>query len=120
MMASGFRRNVWSTPAGLSLILFVLILLVSSAPFVGELQSRINDTYIRLAPRPSSPSPVTLVLIDDDSLRQYGRWPWSRTLLAQLVHNAGIAGASIIAVDILLTEPQSPETDLPLRHAFDK
>ncbi len=119
-MNAGGRRSLLTTTAGLALSLFLLIVAASAIPLVSELQSRINDTFIRLAPRPSTPSSVVLVLVDDESLRQYGRWPWSRTRLAQLVRNVGSAGAGVIGIDVLLTEPQSTEADQELRKALDQ
>jgi signal transduction histidine kinase/CHASE2 domain-containing sensor protein len=59
-----------------------------------------------------------LVQIDEDSLRTYGRWPWSRTLLAELVNNLTEAGASVIGLDMLLSEPQSPEADRALSESL--
>ena len=120
MIATNPPRSIWSTTPGLSFLLFVVVILASAVPFVRELQSRVNDTYLQLGPKPSSFSPVVLVLIDDESLRQYGRWPWSRTLLAQLVRSVGKSGATIIGLDILLTEPQSAEADSALRDALDR
>ena len=61
---------------------------------------------------------MVLVLIDDESLQQYGRWPWSRELLAKVVHKIADDGASVIGLDILLSEPQSPPADLALQQAL--
>ena len=45
--------------------------------------------------------------------RSYGRWPWSRELLARLIDNL-TRHAGTIGLDILLSEPQSPTADLAL------
>ncbi|MDG2003613.1 MAG: adenylate/guanylate cyclase domain-containing protein, partial [Novosphingobium sp.] len=42
--------------------------------------------------------------IDDDSIRQYGQWPWPRTDIARLTLALGQAGASAIAFDIVFAE----------------
>jgi signal transduction histidine kinase/CHASE2 domain-containing sensor protein len=111
------RRN-WPRNLGLAALLFVSVLALSLISPIRESQVRIVDTYVRLAPPPKSPSKVVLVLIDDQSLQKYGRWPWPRTLLAQLTNRLADAGASAIGLDILLAEPQSPDADDALSAAL--
>ena len=109
----GWRRNV-----GLSLVLFFLVLALSAIPGIRDSQVRLTDSYFRLAPAPRQRSPVIVVLIDDQSLQKYGRWPWSRTLLARLTSNLSQAGAQVIGLDILLSEPQSQAADAALAAAL--
>ena len=59
-----------------------------------------------------------LVLIDDASLREYGRWPWSRELLGRLVQKIADSGSGVIGLDVLLSEPQSAEADAALQSAL--
>lgn len=110
----------WGRMLRLSALLFALSAGLSAVPVIRELQLRLTDSFFRLAaPAPSSHSPI-LVLIDDESLRSYGRWPWSRTVLAQLTRNLTEAGAQVVGLDILLSEPQSPAADTTLREALGK
>ncbi|MBZ5646946.1 MAG: CHASE2 domain-containing protein [Acidobacteriia bacterium] len=120
MSAKMPRGGGWGRTCGLSAMLFVLAAGLSVAPVIRELQLRLTDTYFHVAPQPASPATAMLVLIDDESLRRYGRWPWSRTLLAQLTRNLEDAGAGVIGLDILLAEPQSPAADSRLRDALDQ
>jgi signal transduction histidine kinase len=113
------RLSIWAGRVGLSLLLLVLVAVLSLIPVVRGSEMRLADTFFRLAPPPAQPSAVVLVLIDDESLRQYGRWPWSRELLGQLTSNLAHAGAGVIGLDILLSEPQSPEADAGLRKALE-
>lgn len=59
---------------------------------------------------PQSTDPV-LVAIDDASLTAYGQWPWPRYRLALLIERLQAQGAKVIAVDVLMPEPDrtSPE-----------
>ena len=34
-----------------------------------------------------------------------GRWPWSRTRIAELIDEMNVAGAKLIVLDILFSEP---------------
>jgi adenylate cyclase len=46
------------------------------------------------------------VPFDDRSLREIGRWPWSRAILAEIVRRLAGAGVRTIALDLLLAEPE--------------
>ena len=72
------------------------------------------DLYQRMAPRPSTDSPVRIVDIDNDSLKQYGQWPWARSLDAELVDKLRVAGAAIVAFDIVFAEPDRTSPKLLL------
>src|SRR5438105_7737852 len=111
-------RRTWGQTFGLTTILVVLVLVFSTLPLIRESEVRLTDTFFRLAPAPREQSSVVLVLIDDESLLEYGRWPWSRDLLAQLSRNLAQAEASVIGLDILLPEPQSTTADQALADAL--
>ncbi len=67
----------------------------------------------RLSPRPAAPSPVVVVDIDDASLSRIGQWPWPRRRLAELIGRLADAGAQVIALDLLLAEPDRSVGQLP-------
>ncbi|HEY9104402.1 CHASE2 domain-containing protein, partial [Chitinimonas sp.] len=53
------------------------------------------------APGPSG-LPITVVLIDEESMAHLGRqWPWPRSLHAQLLTQLKSAGAAVVAFDVL-------------------
>jgi adenylate cyclase len=55
--------------------------------------------------KPSS-APVGLLTIDDRSIEEIGRWPWSREKIAFVVEEMMKYGASAIGFDIVFSEPQ--------------
>lgn len=61
------------------------------------------DTLQQFAPIAPS-SDLVLVEIDDDSVAQVGRWPWSRAVQAAMVDRLRLAGARVVAIDLLLVE----------------
>lgn len=63
------------------------------------------DQFQRWHPRAYTPVPVRVVDIDEASLKAYGQWPWPRTRMAELVEHLHAAGAAVIALDVLLAEP---------------
>ncbi len=86
------------------------------------------DAYQRVMPRQVTTLPAVIVDIDDESLQQFGRWPWPRTRLAQLVSASHRLGALAVGLDMILPEAdsQSPQrllaeredTSLELRKAL--
>jgi adenylate cyclase len=64
------------------------------------------DQYQVLAPRQAKASHVALILVDPESIRAHGPWPWPRGTLAELVTRIGESGARAIGIDA-----QFPEAD---------
>jgi serine phosphatase RsbU (regulator of sigma subunit)/CHASE2 domain-containing sensor protein len=62
------------------------------------------DTYQGLYPRIQQQAPVVIVAIDEESLREYGQWPWPRTWLARIVGVIGAARPAAIGIAILMPE----------------
>jgi adenylate cyclase len=74
--------------------------------------------------KPQLSGQVAIVAIDEKSLQQFGRWPWSRTLQAELVEKLLDFSPRVLAVDIFYTEPETKQSDQVLgdimRMAGDK
>lgn len=93
------------------LVLAVLLRIADPAP-VARLRLSIFDQYLDLAPRRPNPEyPVKIVDIDEASLSRLGQWPWSRTKLAEIVTRLKDAGAAVIALDLILAEPDRLSPD---------
>lgn len=112
------QLKAWAERSGLALLLLVLVVAFSFIPVVRDSELRLTDTFFQLAPATAQHSAVVLVLIDDESLRQYGRWPWSREILGRLISNIAGSGAGVIGLDVLLSEPQSASADAALQNAL--
>lgn len=79
------------------------------------------DNYQRMAPRVRVQSPVTIVEIDEQSLRTLGQWPWPRNRMASLIKAINAYNPAAIGLDIYMPEPDatSPQTwssELPIEH----
>ncbi len=70
-----------------------------------EVRLRTFDFYQRLRPRQPVARPVTIVDIDEASLKEIGQWPWPRTIVADLVTQLTQLGAVAIAFDVIFAEP---------------
>lgn len=98
-------------------LLSVVALLSLSYP-VEELTRRTADIYFRLRGNGGTSPHVALILIDDASLERYGRWPWKRSLLAQLVRAASAEHPKALGLDILLSEAEDETNDHELARAM--
>ena len=55
---------------------------------------------------PQAPAPeVVMVTIDDASLAELGRWPWSRARVADLLTRIDAGGPRVIGIDLVQAEP---------------
>jgi diguanylate cyclase len=63
---------------------------------------------------------ITVVRIDDDSLRDIGRWPWPRRYHAQLIDALTKAGAKRIFFDVLFHGKSDPVDDQMLASALER
>src|ERR1700675_3514968 len=78
------------------LIGFAALRVADPAP-VEEIRVRTFDTFQRVDPRARlAKSPVAIVDIDDASLAKIGQWPWSRTLIPDMVTGLTKLGAVAI------------------------
>lgn len=67
-------------------------------------QRALFDAYQRLMPRQPVGQPVTLVEIDEASLKQIGQWPWPRNRTAELIDAIAAHGPLAIGLDLYMPE----------------
>jgi len=82
-----------------------------------DLRAASLDIYQRLKPRVAVETPVTVVAIDEASLKAEGQWPWPRARLADMTNRLLGAGAAAVGFDILFAEPDRLSPDA-IRHAL--
>jgi signal transduction histidine kinase/CHASE2 domain-containing sensor protein len=108
----------WGRWIRLNTVLLGLVFLVSLSFPVSTLSQKLNDFFFRVRrPLPVS-SQVALVLIDDATLAQHGRWPWPRAQLARLVRTVSEQQPKAIGMDILLPEEEDEANDSALTSAI--
>src|ERR1051326_2933884 len=114
----GTRPITWRRSIRLTAVLVGLVFLVSWSFPVSTLSQKLNDFFFRVRrPLPTSKQ-VALVLIDDASLAQYGRWPWQRAQLAKLIDAVSKQKPRAVGVDVLLAEAEDEKDDAELARAI--
>jgi len=98
--------------AGLALVSVALVMLgftvFADNPLLRGLETASLDLRFRLRGARPPGSEVVVILVDDRSLESLGRWPFSRALFARALAMLDEAGAKVVAVDFLFTEPDEP------------
>ncbi|MEO0329033.1 MAG: adenylate/guanylate cyclase domain-containing protein [Pseudomonadota bacterium] len=90
---------------GLSLLAALIALRFFDPQILENVRNQSFDFYQQIKPREAKPQPIAIVDLDEQSLRQYGQWPWPRTRIAELIDKLTQLGAVTIAFDIIFSEP---------------
>src|SRR5690349_2476886 len=64
------------------------------------------DLQFRLRGERSPGQEVVLVLVDEKSLKDIGRWPWARDKQALLIDQIDKQQPAVIGIDIIYAEPE--------------
>lgn len=94
---------------GLGLVI-ATVAFVSVAPsFFSNAELKILDLRM-YSKAPTVPlGVVTIAAIDDHSIQELGRWPWSRRIFAELIDSLHRYNARIVCLDLLLSDPDNPQ-----------
>jgi len=106
-MAKGelFRKD-WFVVLAFSLLFLVGV--VNEAGLIERLERTAYDFGVSSANRnPGAADRIAIVAIDDDSIRRIGRWPWPRSVLAEVLDKLSAAKAKTVGLQIILSEPQT-------------
>ncbi len=120
-------RGKYVTPSGIGIILLLGIIWAhnsshtDSQGFLHKLSLMLYDMRVYILEETKSKeakatrdSTVVIVEIDELSLAQEGRWPWSRARIGQLINELSDAGAAVIGLDVFFTEPEMNPVDVIL------
>lgn len=85
-----------------------------------QLDYRMKDARFRLRGPVVPDKDVVVVAIDHASIKEIGRWPWSREVTGRLIENLAEYGTKVTALDIVFSEPQNPAADAALARSIAK
>ena len=100
-LKDGFRSD---GIAGLVLIALAVVLHLST-DLLSVLDNRLFDRASQSTGRQPSEQ-VVILAIDDESIANIGRWPWSRDVHAKVIDDLTNANVKAIAHTVFFTEPQ--------------
>lgn len=102
-MEKAFWKSDWFLGVFISLM-FVVAWLGGSAA-LQSLERIAYDTGVQMSDRDPGDA-VAVVAIDDKSIQNIGRWPWSREVHAQMISQLQAAGTKTIGNTVFYLEPQ--------------
>ncbi|MFC1533415.1 CHASE2 domain-containing protein [Thermodesulfobacteriota bacterium] len=87
-------------------LFFLFITLTGVLDFTDAIEMKTFDFRAKLAAPVEINPDIELVVITDEDLAELGRFPWPRSYLAQGINNLAMAGARVIALNIMFAEPE--------------
>ena len=105
--SSAKRGKFWRTDwfVGVLVVLAVLAL-HQTTDFIGTLDRRFYDWASTQSGRQPSDR-IAVIAIDDQSIANIGRWPWSREVHAEMIDKLAAAKAKTIVHTVFFFEPQT-------------
>ncbi len=104
----------------IALVASIIIFFVDSASvsFIHNVDLKMKDLRLLVRGQIPPPSSVVVVAIDNKSVKEIGRWPWSREIIGELVTGVAEYGAKVTALDVVFSETQNPLSDSALAESI--
>lgn len=115
------QRKLLRSTALMGALLTLVVLLLETIGALTPLERLLYDMRAKYC-QFAVPEPTDKIVhfdIDDAALASLGRWPWPRTLLAQLTDELRRAGPKIIAFDIVFPESEEPAATAAFDEAIE-
>lgn len=104
--SSKSRGSFWRTDWFAGVVIIVLVMLLqNTTDAISTLERRFYDFASTSTSRQPSDR-IAVIAIDDTSIQNIGRWPWSRDVHAKLIDKLASAKAKTIVYTALFIEPQ--------------
>jgi len=107
-----FKRRIIPMLIGMVVVVLTLFFQQSQFPFVQGLRDRMDWLAYDLRLQQTLPKQIekhpeiVVIDVDDQSLKDEGRWPWPRAKIARLVDKLTEYGVIVTAFDIVFAEPE--------------
>jgi len=99
------KKTFWKSDwfAGLAISLFFLF--AAGTAFLQSLERKAYDLGVQSSSR-NAGDKIAVIAIDDRSIENIGRWPWSREIHAKMIDMLSAANAKVIGNTVFFIEPQ--------------
>jgi len=99
------KLGFWKADWFLGLMVAVVMLIAARGDLIQSLERKAYDLGVQAATRASSDR-IAVIAIDDASIANIGRWPWSREVHARMIDLLAGAKAKVVANTTFFFEPQ--------------
>ena len=79
-----------------------------------------RDWLVRARGTLTPPDDIAIVAIDEASIARFGRFPWSRQVMARTIDAIAAGQPKAIALDVLFTDPSNQEADETLARSIGR
>ncbi len=102
-------------------ILLTLLMYFFHAGFLDSIEARSYDFRFKVVRGPLEPDPrIGIIAIDEKSIDELGRFPWSREVYAPLLDNLKAAGTKAVLFDAFYPEVQNEKADKAFEDAITR
>lgn len=102
-------------------ILAVTLLYYTQNPFLEAFEAKTYDLRYKSLRGPIAPHPdIAIIAIDDKSIAELGRFPWTRIEYAHLISRLSDAGAKRVLFDAFFPEHEASKPDRDFAEAIKK
>ena len=99
------KTAFWQKDWFLGVVLSLLMLFAGSSDVLQSFERKAYDLGVQASERVPSDK-VAIIAIDERSIANLGRWPWSRELHAQMNDLLTQSGAKVVGNTVFFSEPQ--------------
>lgn len=113
--------RVIGKPITLLLLAVLLSLLIDFSGISSRIDQTLMDAGIAMMPQ-KAPQAIAIVGVDEESLRRYGPWPWSRRIYVKFLQQLRLAESGPAVFDVLFTNAsgKDPAGDRAFAEAIAK
>jgi adenylate cyclase len=97
---------------GFALTLLFAFLQATPPESLALIENKLLDMRFKLRGVTPAGSDVVIVTIDEKSIQSIGRWSWDRDVFAELLYTLTDAEPSVIAFDVIFSEPATHDPEL--------
>ncbi|HEY6280189.1 MAG TPA: serine/threonine-protein kinase [Burkholderiales bacterium] len=100
------RRAFWIADWFLVLIVAIVLFFAGGGDLIQSLERKAYDLGVKASSSRNPSEKVAVIAIDDQSIANIGRWPWSREVHAKMIDLLAGAKAKVIGNTVFFSEPQ--------------
>ena len=100
-MKNGVFKSDWFT----GLVITFAFLIFAGSDFIASMERNAYDFGVKSSSRMPSDK-IAIIAIDDQSIDNIGRWPWSRDIHAEMHNILAEGGAKAVGQTVFFSEPQ--------------
>lgn len=96
----------------------ILLFYYKNTPFLEELEGRSLGLMFDFRGNEPPDPEIAIIAIDEKSLKEIGRWPWSRKFWAEFINTVDRYEPRLVILDVWFSERESGSADGKLQRAF--